>query len=164
MRTFAVGALTALVLFAATSAGALAANPAPGARGATPAGPYEGKFQGQIWNDNGTSAPLSVNLTHRGDTVAGTASLGEGIVVETRFCGAATIPAATRWLSGHTQAGSPKHLEATSTFTAEGIPFTVRFSSDASADGTTINGAATIDLPWFCGGDPVLTGVLHKSA
>ena len=164
MRKFAVGALTALVLFAATTAGAVAATPAPGTGRATPAGPYEGKFQGQIWSDNGTSAPLSVNLTHRGDTVAGTASLGGGIVVETRFCGAATIPAATRWLSGYTQAGNPEHLEATSSFTAEGIPFTVRFSSDAAADGTTIHGAATIDLPWFCGGDPVLTGTLHKAA
>src|SRR5262245_30092914 len=134
MRTFVVSALGALVLFAATTAGAWAA-PSPAA---TPAGPYQGKFQGRVSSDNGSSAPLSVNLTHRGDTVAGTASLGGGLEVKTRFCGTSAIPAATEQLSGRTQAGRPRHLEATSRFTAEGIPVTVRFSSDASTDGKTI--------------------------
>src|SRR5262245_17538849 len=116
MRKFVVGALTALVLLTATTAGAWAA-PSPAA---TPAGPYEGKFQGRVSSDNGTSAPLSVNSTHRGNTVSGTASLGSGLVVETRFCGEAAIPAATQQLTGYTQPDRPRHLEATSTFRAEG--------------------------------------------
>src|SRR4051794_27106388 len=95
MLKFAVGALTALVLFVATTGGASAV---------ASAGPYDGKFHGRVSSDNGTSAPLSVNITRRGDTVAGTASLGEGLVVETSFCGTAALPATTRQLSGHTQA------------------------------------------------------------
>jgi hypothetical protein len=158
MRRFAFSMLAALLLFTATAAGALAApSPEP-----NPAGPYEGKFRGTVWA-GGSGAPLSVNLTHRGNVVAGTASLGEGLVVKSRFCGSASIPAATQQLNGYTQPGRLGHLEATTTFRAQGIPVTIYFSSDVSADGKTVNGAATLDIPWFCGSDPVLTGTLHKA-
>jgi hypothetical protein len=158
MRKLAISALVALGLFVATTAGAMAAP----SSAAAPAGPYEGKFEGTV-SSGGSSAPLSINTTHRGETVAGTASLGQGLVVSTRFCGSAAIPATTRQLSGQTQPGEPRHLAATTTFTAEGIPVTVYFSSNISTDGTTIDGAATIDVPWFCGGDPVVAGTLHKA-
>jgi len=158
MRTFLIGTLAALVLFMAIATGTLAAPKQ--ATGTT--GPYEGRFRGAVSSANGTSAPLSVTLTHRGETVAGVATIGEGLEVQTRYCGAASVPSRTENISGQTQRGRPRHLEATSKFTVEGLPITVRFSSDVSADGKTLQGNTTLDLPWFCGGDPVLTGTLHK--
>jgi hypothetical protein len=148
----------ALVLLAATASSALAAPTQ--ATGAT--GPYEGRFQGRVSAEDGSSAPLSVTLTHKGDTVAGVATLGEGLEVQTPFCGSASVPSRTESLSGETQPGQPRHLEATSTFAVQGLAITVHFSSDVSTDGKTIQGTTTLDIPWFCGGDPVLTGTLHK--
>ncbi len=160
MRKYAIRTLVALVLLAATAASALAApTQATGAPG-----PYEGRFEGRVSTENGSSAPLSVTLTHNGDTVAGVATLGEGLDVQTPFCGSASVPSRTEDLSGETQPGQPRHLEATSTFTVHGLSIRVRFSSDVSTDGKTIQGTTTLDLPWFCGGDPVLTGTLHKVA
>jgi hypothetical protein len=159
MRTFAIRTLVALVLLAGTAASAQAAPTQ-----ASTTGPYEGRFQGTVSSGNGSSAPLSVTLTHKGDTVAGVASLGEGLEVQTPFCGAASVPSRTQYLSGQTQPGQPRNLEATSKFTVEGLPITLRFRSDISADGKTVQGTTTLDLPWFCGGDPVLTGTLHRVA
>jgi hypothetical protein len=159
MRTFAIGSLVALVLLVGTATSALAAPTQTNTRG-----PYEGRFQGTVSSESGSSAPLSVTLTHQGHTVAGVASLGGGLEVQTPFCGAASVPSRTEHLSGQTQPGQPRHLEATSTFTVKGLPITARFRSDISADGKMVQGTTTLDLPWFCGGDPVLTGNLHRVA
>ena len=158
MRTFAIRTLVALVLLATTAASALAAP----SQATSTTGPYEGRFQGRVASANGSSAPLSVTLTHQGDKVAGVATLGEGLEVQTRFCGSAIVPSRSENLSGQTQPGQPRHLEATSAFNVEGLAITVYFSSDVSTDGKTIQGTTTLDLPWFCGGDPVLSGTLHK--
>lgn len=160
MRTFVISTLVGLVLVAATGGAALAA---PARTPATSkAGPYEGRFQGTVISENGSSAPLSVALTHRGNTVAGVASIGEGLEVQAGFCGAASVPSRMEHISGQTQTGQPRRLEATSAFTVKGVPITVRFRSDVSVDGKAIQGTTTLDLPWFCGADPVLTGTLHK--
>src|SRR3954462_15501956 len=158
MRKFTIGTLVALALFASTAASTLAAP----AQATSKTGPYEGRFQGTVSSQDGSSAPLSVTLTHRGNTVTGVASLGEGLEVQTAYCGSANLPSRTERLSGKTQPGQPRHLEATSKFTIEGLPITVRFKSDISADGKKVQGTTTIDVPWFCGADPVLNGTLHK--
>jgi hypothetical protein len=160
MRIFAIGTLVALALFASTATGALAAP----ARSTGKVGPYEGRFKGTVTSANGTSAPLSVTLTHKGNNVAGVATLGEGLEVQTSYCGAASVPSRTEQLSGQTSPGKPRHLEATSKFNIQGMPITVRFKSDVSADGKTVQGTTTIDVPWFCGADPVLNGTLKKVA
>src|SRR4030095_1371995 len=118
MRLFAIGTLVALALFATTATGALAAP----AKATSTAGPYEGRFQGTGSSKNGSRAPLSVTLTHKGKTVAGVASLGKGLEVQTPYCGAASVPSRTEHISGQTQTGKPRHLEATSKFTGEGLP------------------------------------------
>src|SRR4051812_49418166 len=158
MRLFSIGTLVALAFFASTATGALAA-PTPATKNA---GPYQGRFVGTVVGEDGSSAPLSVTLTHQGNSVSGVASIGAGLEVQTPYCGAASVPSRTEHISGQTRPGQPRHLEATSKFTIEGLPITVRFRSDISADGKTVQGTTTLDLPWFCGADPVLSGTLHK--
>ena len=156
MRLFAIGTLVALAIFVSTATSTLAA-PAKAT-----AGPYQGKYQGTVISKNGTSAPLTVTLTHKGNVVAGVATIGQGLKVDTAYCGSANVPSRSERLSGKTQPGKPRHLEATSKFTVEGVPVTVRFKSDVSADGKTVKGTTTLDVPFFCGSDPVLSGTLHK--
>lgn len=125
-------------------------------------GPYEGAFEGLVWGDRGSQAPISLELTHRGRDVEGTVSLGEGLYVGGGWCGAVEVPATEQYVSGQTDRYNARRVAVTPTFDAGGFDLTVKFESTLSRDGETITARAKIDLPWFCGRDPVLTGTLYR--
>ncbi len=133
--------------------------------GAAPAeagkiGPYEGVFHGTVYAPNGSKAPLSLDLTHRGSAVEGTVYIGNGLSIDAGICGSAALPASTVFASGQTSASNPRYLEARSSFNVSDIQVTVDLESIVQGD--KLSTEAKIDLPWICGGDPVLTGTLFR--
>ena len=126
-------------------------------------GPYEGTFHGTVYGDRGSRAPLTLELTHRGNRVAGVAYLGEGLYVDAGFCGRGTVPAASQRASGTTVPGNPNRLVAHSTIDVGSFDVNVHLESNVSADSDTLTAKATFDLPWLCGRDPVITGTLTRT-
>lgn len=158
MKKFLIGLLAVIGIVAAMSVSS--ANAAP-ETAVSKAGPYEGTFHGTVYAPDGSKAPMSLDLTHRGSIVEGTVFLGEGLSVDAGLCGEAAIPASSILATGKTSAVNPKKLSAVSTFDVSGI--TVKVNLDSQVQGDTVNAKAKIDLPWLCGSDPVITGTLQRA-
>jgi hypothetical protein len=161
MKKFISSLVVVMAMFAvfAVSTSVSTVNAAP--EQASKVGPYEGTFNGTLYAQNGTKAPFSLNLTHRGNVVNGTVFLGEGLTIDAGVCGTAVVPSGAINANGKTSARNPKQLQASSSFEVNGINVTVDL--DSAVKGNTISTKAKIDLPWICGGDPVLTGTLYKA-
>ena len=159
MKKFLVIGLVAIIgLFAVMAVPGASAAPAEAGK----AGPFEGTFNGTIYAPDGSSAPMSLILTHRGTTVDGTVFIGDGLSIDAGFCGAASIPASSVYANGNSSAKNPNILSASSTFDVGGIDVKVDLNSKVS--GNKLNATANIDLPWMCGGDQVLNGTLYRAS
>jgi hypothetical protein len=141
---------------------AIPVNAAPELIATGQVGPYDGTFRGIVYGDKGSSAPLTMDLTHRGNQVEGKVSLGEGLYVNGGWCGNVNIPAVSTYVEGQTLRTNPNRLLTSPTFDVGGFELTVDFESNVSADGRTITAEAKVDLPWLCGRDPVLTGKAYR--
>ena len=128
----------------------------------TRVGPYEGIFVGTIYGDGGSSAPITLDLTHRGDDVEGTVEIGSGLYVNGRNCGAGYVPAGTQTAVGET-GRNPNNLNADASFNVSGFNVGLDLDGSLSADGDELAVEAKIDLPWLCGRDPVITGELIRN-
>lgn len=126
-------------------------------------GPYEGTFHGTVYGDNGSSAPLTLALTHRDDIVSGNMYIGFGLYVKGGVCGGANVPAASQYASGKTVHNNAQRLVAGSKVDVGRFDINVKLQSDVSADGDTIDATAKLDLPWLCGRDPVLNATLYRA-
>ncbi|MGD9050103.1 MAG: hypothetical protein PVF77_18765 [Anaerolineae bacterium] len=146
-----------LAILLITVAGAYAAPEAAGK-----VGPYEGRFQGVANGDRSSSAPIMLDLTHRGNQVEGVVYIGEGLVVSGGFCGTVNVPATAQYVEGKTVRWNPNRLVVKPTFDLGGFELKVDFESNVSADGEEITAKAEVDLPWFCGRDPVLSSTLYR--
>lgn len=124
-------------------------------------GPFEGVFHGTVVAPDGSEAPMSLDLTHRGNVVEGTVFLGDGLQVDAGLCGATAIPASSINAAGKTSTLNPKNLSAVSTFDVNGIA--VKVLLDSQIQGDKLSAKAKIDLPWLCGSDPVITGTLYRT-
>ena len=159
MKKFiAIGLVAVIGLFAVMAVPGASAAPAE----ASNAGPYEGTFNGTVYAPDGSAAPMSLVMTHRGSAVDGTVFIGEGLTIDAGFCGAASIPASSMYANGNSSTSNPKHLSAKSTFDVSGIGVTVDLNSTVTDD--KLNATAKIDLPFICGGDQVLTSTLFRAA
>jgi hypothetical protein len=158
MKKLMVGILVAVIL----SSVVVGVYAAPEAATTGKVGPYEGSFQGMAYGDKGSRAPLTLELTHRGNQVKGEMVLSEGLYVDGGFCGKVNVPATEQYLAGQTVAGNPRRLVANPTLDAGGLDLSVDFESNVSTDGAVITARAKVDLPWFCGRDPVLTVMLYR--
>ena len=145
--------LIALMTFFVTSAQAAAARP-----GTTSGGLFTGTFEGTLRGDDGSSAPVSLELVQTGRAVTGELAIGQGLTIDGANCGLVEAPSTTQTATGNTTAGAPRKLAAAATFKAQGITVTIDLDSTLSRDGKTITSEAKIDLPWLCGRDPVITG------
>lgn len=125
-------------------------------------GPYEGTFNGTVYAPNGSSAPMSLIMTHRGSAVDGTVFIGDGLSIDAGMCGSAAIPASSVYANGNTLTSNPSRLTATSSFDVSGID--VKVDLDSTVSGNQLKAEAKIDLPFLCGGDQVLTSTLFKAA
>jgi hypothetical protein len=159
MKKFLVIGLVAIIgLFAVMAVPGASAAPAEVGN----SGPYEGTFNGTVYAPDGSTAPMSLIMTHRGSAVNGTVFIGDGLTIDAGFCGTAAIPASSVYANGNTSSSNPKHLAAKSTFDVSGIDVTVDLNSTVSGD--KLNATAKIDLPFICGGDQVLTSTLFRAA
>lgn len=125
-------------------------------------GPYEGTFQGIARTEGNSRAPLALDLTHRDNQVQGIVTLGKGLHVDAGWCGSVDLPALSAEVTAETVPGNPRRLEASPTFDAGGFDLTVEFESILLGDGDVIQAQAKVDVPWFCGRDPVLSGTLFR--
>jgi hypothetical protein len=159
MKRSLVVIIAVLAILLTTAAGVYAA-PEVAATGRV--GPYEGKFEGVAFADRSSNAPIMLDLTHRGNQVEGLVYIGEGMVVSGGFCGTVSVPATAQYVEGQTVGWNPNRLVVKPTFDLGGFELKVDFESNVSADGEVITAKAEIDLPWFCGRDPVLTSTLYR--
>lgn len=156
--------LTILALaLSATLAFAASASAAPDIPKAANGKPFDGTFNGKIYGDKGTSAPISLVLAHKGSDIEGKVFIGQGLYLDGGMCGAGYIPSASQFATGQTSAKNPSHLIANSVFKVSGVNVRLKLNGDLSADGEQLKANATVDLPWFCGSDPVITGTLYRS-
>ena len=135
---------------------------APGSEKVGSVGPYEGSFSGIAYGGEGSRASLELELTHRGSLVDGNVSISEGLYVDAGRCGSFDLPAIEASIEGQTLEGNSQRLEASPTFDVGAFELTVDFESEMSASGNIIVTRANVDLPWFCGQDPVLMGILLR--
>lgn len=159
MRELLFGLLDVIIILATMSGGVAAAS---GEASAAIVGPYEGTWYGPARGDRNSYALMTLDLTHRGDRVEGSLALNKGLYVDGRICGAVSLPATEQTVEGRTAAKDPGHLEALPSFDVGAFDLTVDFESDVMEDGGTITAEARVDLPWFCGRDPVLTATLYR--
>jgi hypothetical protein len=156
------GLLAAVLLVSGLAVGTAFAAEAPASSATSSVGPYEGVFSGVLHGDNGSRAPIALQMTHRDGVVYGRLYLGEGFYVDAGRCGGTTLPAMTQSASGRTLASDPSKLPISTSFNLGGFNIGVNLNSSVSADGDTINVSTSIDLPWLCGRDPSYSGTLHR--
>lgn len=124
---------------------------------------FDGTFQGTIYGDKGSSAPIELQLAQDGRQVEGYVELGSGLYVNGGMCGAGYVPGGAQSAGGWVSASNPNRLYAESTFKVSGFKVTIDLVGIASADGEELDAQAKIDLPWLCGRDPVLSGTLYRT-
>lgn len=127
--------------------------------------PFEGTFEGTVNGDEGSSAPLTVDLTQDGVDVSGTATLGEGLLVNVGagLCpGVQTVPAATLDLNAQTSASNPRHLEKSTSLVVSGYNIGVNIAADVSADGEELSVLLNLITPFPCR-NPELRAVLTRT-
>ena len=159
MKGVLIGIVEIVIMFALL---AVPVRAAPELISSGKVGPYEGTFHGVVYGDKGSSAPLTLVLTHRGSQVEGKVSLGSGLYVNGGWCGNVNIPAVSTYVEGQTQRLNPKRLVTSPSFDVGGFELTVDFESNISSDGDTITAEAKVDLPWLCGRDPELSGKAYR--
>lgn len=145
--------MLALMTFFVTSAQAAPVRPAT-----TSGGLFTGTFEGILQGDDGSEAPVTLELVQTGRAVTGQLSVGRGLVIDGGNCGLVEVPPTTQKATGTTTAASPRQLSAAANFKVQGIAVTIDLDSTLSRDGQTIESEAKVDLPWLCGRDPIVTG------
>jgi len=127
---------------------------------------YQGTFTGTATGDSGSSAQLTLNLLQNGTEVSGTATIGEGLMVDTGgfVClGVVSIPSGTIDVQGSVFSQDLRHLEATSSVTAKGLTITGSVTADMSQDGRNMDIALNLNIPWPCHGTTIKAN-LSRSA
>ena len=155
--------ISAIILFVAA---ALMLSSTASAAGISPAsqkpGPFEGKFTGIVYGDRRSQAPITIELTQRGEDIQGSVDLGEGLYVDGGMCYAGELPATQQSLATKIKSDDPRRLATQLLFKVSNYQIAVNLESELSPDGQELTAVTSIDLPWFCGGDPVLRGELIR--
>jgi hypothetical protein len=137
-----------------------------GAYAAPSGGSFQGTFKGIAIGDQGSSAPLALSLLQNGSIVTGTATLGDGLKVDTGgfVCpGLVSVPSGTIGVNGIVSGQDPRHLEAQSSLSASGLTITAEVLADLSADYNTMNIQLKLNIPWPCHGTTI-KGTLTRSS
>ena len=123
---------------------------------------FNGRFAGTLTSDDGSTAPVSLDLTQTGSTVAGDIAIGDGLTIDGGNCGAQAIPAGARSVSGQVDPSNPNHIKVSAGYEVQGFTITAELSADLAADGNSLNGQINLSLPFLCGRNPVITGSLAR--
>ncbi|MGD9091749.1 MAG: hypothetical protein PVF74_02800, partial [Anaerolineales bacterium] len=136
MKNFFLGLTVALIAISAVTVGVSAAS-----EQTTPSygGPFNGKFQGSVYGDQGSRAPLILNMTQYGDEVRGTATLGQGLYVDGGWCGKANIPAISQGGVFNTLSSDPNRVLFNTAFNVQGFRIGVNLDGKVTANGETLN-------------------------
>jgi len=153
----------ALMTFFVASAQAGSALPATTATAATSGGLFTGTYEGILLGDDGSEAPVTLELTQAGRAITAEIAVGRGLLVDGGVCGVAAVPAGEQTGVGRVPANAPRHLDATAELEVEGVAVGLQLAGELSRDGQTLTTVARIDLPWLCGRDPVITGDLTRA-
>lgn len=147
--------MAVLIVSVGTATASAAAHPAI-------PGPYQGQFDGYVSGDQGSQAPIKLDLMHKGDEITGKVTIGEGLFIDGGMCGSVEVPATEEIVAGNTIPNHPDRLDTELTFNVGNLEITVNLEGQISADGEEIEAQAKIDLPWLCGRDPVIKGELAR--
>lgn len=123
---------------------------------------FNGRFAGTLTSDDGSTAPVSLDLTQTGSTVAGDIAIGDGLTIDGGNCGAQAIPAGARSVSGQVDPSNPNHIEVSAGYEVQGFTITAALIADLAPDGNSLNGRINLSLPFLCGRNPVITGSLAR--
>lgn len=137
-----------------------------GAAGSKATSRFDGAYSGTVAGHRGSEASLTLDLAQSGRTVSGVATLGSGLKVNAGgLCGVVTVPATTFDADAIVSSRNPRRLLTASRLDVGG-GITVKISVDGtlSADSDTLDVTATVDTPFLCGRDPVITGRLIASS
>lgn len=126
------------------------------------AAPFTGTFAGTLSGDNGSSAPATLSLVQTGNQVSGRIEAGPGLLIDGGNCGAQAVPAGAPAAAGQTDPNNPNRLQAAINFEVQGLTITLNLGAEMSPDGQTMAVQATVDLPFICGRDPVISGTFAR--
>lgn len=149
------------------------ATPVSGADGPPPAesgnetdpggqesGPFAGTFAGTAQGHSGSSAMLQLELTQSGEQVQGTATLGDGLVINAGgLCGSFPIPG-MRLNAGDQVTG--RTLSTRTEVEVNGFEIPIELNVTLSPDGETMQAEATMYPPALCGNNPTVTATLER--
>lgn len=156
--------MIALMTFFVASAQAAPVRPTTGSTVATASGGlFTGSFEGVLYGDDGSEAPVVLELVQNGRDVTGEISVGRGLFIDGGNCGVVEVPVTTQTATGRTTASAPRNLDAVAALKVQGISVTIHLDSELSRDGEDITAEAKIDLPWLCGRDPVINGEFTRA-
>lgn len=133
------------------------------AAGSSKTASFDGTFSGIVNGDKRSKTTLTLNLDQSGREVDGTVTLGSGLRVNAGgFCGVVAVPATSFETSTTLASRTSRHLmSAAKVDVGNGIVVTIEVDGELSADNETLDITATIDTPFLCGRDPVITGTLN---
>lgn len=150
MKKFWISLLLAVMLVIPFAAAAGIAN------AATRSQPlFDGVFSGTITGDRQSQAEFEITLVQDDEEVAGEMTLGEGLYFDGGFCGKGYLPAGTFASSGEILSDDPRAIEAEASYQIDGFTISGALNGQLSSDGDELTAEVEIDLPWFCGRDPV---------
>jgi hypothetical protein len=121
--------------------------------------PFEGTFSGFVLGDRHSQAPIKIEMNQDGNDISGTIELGDGLYVDGGRCGAGYIPSTVQSTEGEV---NNRQIEAATAIKVAGIKVTIDLEGKLSSDGETLEAEAKVDIPWFCGQDPVISTILVK--
>ena len=156
--------MIALMTFFVASAQAAPVSPATRSTVATASGGlFTGSFEGVLYGDDGSEAPVVLELVQNGRDVTGEITVGRGLLIDGGNCGVVEVPETTQTAVGKTTAQAPRALDAQASFKVQGIAVTINLDGQLSRNGEDLTAEARIDLPWLCGRDPVVTGAFARA-
>ena len=123
---------------------------------------FNGRFAGTLTSDDGSTAPVSLDLAQTGSTVAGDIAISDGLTIDGGNCGAQAIPAGARSVSGQVDPSNPNHIEVSAGYEVQGFNITAELIADLAPDGNSLNGRINLSLPFLCGRNPVIAGSLAR--
>lgn len=122
---------------------------------------FDGSFSGVMYGDQGSQAPLHIEMAQDGSLAIGTVELGRGLFVDGGRCGGGYVPAGIQPAQGVV---NHRNIAAETNVKVGGFKIAIELEGVMSADGQSINAVAKIDLPWLCGRDPVVTAFVSKDS
>ena len=124
--------------------------------------PFQATYKGIIHGDKGSQALLTLALSQVDDQITGTVYLDRGLYIDAGWCGGGYLPAAIQSAEGEVNKYKPNLIEARTVSKVSGFKVSIDLEGLLSSDGNVLETEAKIDLPWLCGRDPIISGILYK--